>query len=54
MPSRRKPKPVTGRHLLPPEVPEAAQQPALAPAAVAGDEDLLPDELLKMLQAAYT
>lgn len=52
MPPRRKPRPTAGRPALPPEVPEAAKP--TAPPAAASDDDLLPDDLRKMLEAAYT
>lgn len=53
MPSRRKPKPMPGRRVLPPEVPEAAQ-PAPPAAGKSTEDDALPDDLRRMLEAAYT
>ncbi len=52
MPSRRKARSSPGRVVLPPEVPEAVK--ADQPATAQPDADLLPDDLRKMLEAAYT
>jgi hypothetical protein len=54
MPSRRKARSMPGRVGLPPEVPEAAKADQPAPETAQPDADLLPDDLRKMLEAAYT
>jgi hypothetical protein len=55
MPSRRKPRATPARGVVPPEVPEAVKARPPSPAeAQSADADLLPDDLRKMLEAAYT
>ncbi|MBS0641567.1 MAG: hypothetical protein U1E70_21600 [Acetobacteraceae bacterium] len=51
MPPRRKPRPAAPRKVMPSEVPETAKS---APQPPPADDDLLPDDLRKMLEAAYT
>ncbi len=53
-PSRRKPRSAANRSVLPPEVPETVKADVPATASQATDSDLLPDDLRKMLEAAYT
>jgi hypothetical protein len=57
MPSRRRPPSLRSRPGLPDEVPEVTkpgQPAAAAPAPQQADADVLPEELRKMLEAAYT
>lgn len=50
--AKRRARSKPGRAALPPEVPEAAEPNP--PKAASEDDDVLPDEIRKMLEAAYT
>ncbi len=50
--AKRRARSKPGRAALPPEVPEAADPNP--PKAASEDDDVLPDEIRKMLEAAYT
>ena len=51
---RRKPRRTPAHAALPPDVPEAAKADAPTSGAQPPDADDLPDDLRKMLEAAYT
>ena len=53
MPSRRRPRSLPARVDLPPQVPEVAKADKPTPAEGQAEADLLPDDLRKMLEAAY-
>jgi len=54
MPSRRKTRSGLGRVGLPSEVPETVKADQPVPETAQPDTDPLPDDLRKMLEAAYT
>ena len=50
--AKRRARPKAGRAVFPPEVPETTE--VEAPKAASDGDDLLPDDIRKMLEAAYT